>query len=201
MKNFGLPIPIHDMTYSTDFVYKRVGSVGSVSKSSSISSNECLHNSFTESLLGEETRSEPKLGLKLVFKRQSHNNYVIKQEDDENNNYLATAAVGMVANCGGQQQRARPKREAARKVKFVFSDNEDTFNMAESPVKRKRQRMCPSSKLPVFTETRYANLDDEDDLFSNYSQQLLKQPQLFTHFQQQQAVKPRPVAKVKPIQK
>ena len=193
MKNFGLPIH-HDMTYSTDFVYKRVGSVGSVSKSSSISSNECLHNSFTESLLGDETRSEPKLGLKLVFKRQSHNNYVIKHED-ENNNYLVAAEA---ANCGGQQ-RARPKREAARKVKFVFSDNEDTFNMGESPVKRKRQRVCPPSKLPVFTEARYANLDDDEELFNTYNSQHLKQPHIFPRLQH--TFKPKPVAKIKPIQK
>jgi hypothetical protein len=99
---------------SDGFYYDRMKtlSVGSVSKSSSINSNECLTGSMNEP-------------LKLVFKRQSNGKYAVKNNDlEENNGQL-------------NSEQRRPKRQASRKVKFVFSDEENE-NIDEAIVKQKR---------------------------------------------------------------
>ena len=96
-------------------------------------------------------------GLKLVLKRRPDDIYEVKSLElngtliDQNNNTILDTA--------------RPKRAAAQKVRFIFSDEEKDCNeFQNSKSKRPRSLTHPETKKPNEKKNNlsYADLDDSD---------------------------------------
>ncbi len=84
----------------------------------------------------------PKLGLKLVLKRHSGDKYEVKTN---NPNYTPlSASTSLLINTPNTDilSSRRPKREAARKVKFTFSESE--YDLDDIPI-RKKSRLTTQS--------------------------------------------------------
>lgn len=156
-----------------------------VNKSSSLTSNECLtsRSSFDDISM----TSRPSTGLKIVFKRQSENKYEIKNSNTLDNHQQlsndswATNKTEVDLSNG----KRLPTRKSARKVKFIFSDQEEPDEIA--PVKKRRKNSktsnprnssknsqniisyTPQAQLISNINTQYHNKesDDSDDEFSN----------------------------------
>lgn len=170
-----------------------------VTKSSSLTSKESLtsRSSFDDI----NTSNRPSTGLKIIFKRQSENNYEIKPSNfqDEpsqisNDSWLTDPKPNNDSNVLPNGKRI-PRRQSARKVKFIFSDHEEIDQV--TPVKRKRttktikkatnNHMIPVEQpqilpqiLPQFyqginnNKSHYKNLESEDSEDDMYQELLLK---------------------------
>lgn len=149
-----------------------------VNKSNSLTSNECTQSSFDC-----PTSANTIQPLKLVFKRQPDNKYQIKSHNkpllDDNNNQLSndawsTASDLPVENDLTRDDKRRPMRQSARKVKFIFSDAEEDQEADFLPPTRKKKR---------------SNKDKDNSLTSNnnnnqnFSTEQLLTPQLFSQYQ------------------
>jgi len=147
-----------------------------VNKSNSLTSNECTRSSFDG-----PTSANTIQPLKLVFKRQSDNNYEIKNQNnlllDDNNNQLSNDAWSTASDLPAENDlkngnKRRPMRQSARKVKFIFSDAEEDQEADFLPPTNKKKR---SHKNKSLTNNVIST--------QNFSTQQLLMPQIFSQFQ------------------
>lgn len=92
-------------------------------------------NNTTNDTNTSQNQPQPSFGLKLILKRQYGNKYEIKNPNTSNS-----------SNCSFDSSSSRPRREAARKVKFKFEDE-------DSPVK-KRPKYTPSVSQPRISRPK-----------------------------------------------
>lgn len=90
-------------------------------------------------------QDQPKIGLKLVLRRQSNNNYEITNTSVNTTSLSSSSSSSTtVTSTAALNISTRPKREASRKVKFRFSDSEYEIDTPK-PKKVKTSRTSSSS--------------------------------------------------------
>lgn len=161
-----------------------------VTKSNSLTSNEC-HTSRSSFDTDLSLSSRPSTSLKLVLKRQSNNtnSYEIKTQvngQQSNGSWGTESSSSTTLNVGNVLPNGKriPRRQSARKVKFIFSDQDSDEDEITS---KRKKRIKPSNDLTALglttksqpiveqnlQESKYQNLETKDSE-EEYFEELLK---------------------------
>ena len=124
-----------------------------------------ISNDSSINLNGENELPSPQPGLKLVLKRASGSSD--KYEVKNNNNTMSHQQLSMSLNekmffplanqpsSSSSSSGTRPKREASRKVKFIFNDYETDFDNLSSARKRLKLTIDPLSNSMNESHTSF----------------------------------------------
>ena len=113
----------------------------------------------------------PKLGLKLVLKRHSGDKYEVKSNNNPNSTPLS-ASTSLLNNTPNTDHllssSRRPKREAARKVKFTFSESE--YDLDDIPIRKKSRQSIQDQKttMPVVSTNHILKQQNKKQPNINY---------------------------------
>jgi hypothetical protein len=112
------------------------------------------HNIIVVDENSSSSSTMPKLGLKLVLKRHSGDKYEVKSNNPNSTPLSASNSLLINTPNTDIMSSRRPKREAARKVKFTFSESE--YDLDDIPIRKKSRTNSQSFNIQPSTLHSYS---------------------------------------------